>query len=91
MSEDEKEEIPIEVAYDALRAAAIVSFFEKEFEEMPHPLRIFKFRRWVNNFEIFLKGVAFGEMLTKKLKLETLQSHEKRKTIEIMEEDEGRD
>ena len=42
----EKEEIPIEVVYDALRAAAIVSFFEEEFGKMPHPLRIFKFRRW---------------------------------------------
>jgi len=52
MSEEEKEEIPIKVVYDALRAAAIVSFFEEEFGGMPHPLRIFKFRRWVNNFEI---------------------------------------
>jgi len=42
----EEEEISIEVVYDALRAAAIVSFFEEEFGKMPHPLRIFKFRRW---------------------------------------------
>ena len=42
MSEREKEEIPLEVVYDALRAAAIVSFFKEEFGKMPHPLRIFK-------------------------------------------------
>jgi len=90
MSEREKEEIPMEVVYDALRAAAIVSFFEEEFGKMPHPLRIFKFRRWVYNFEIFLKGVAFGEMLTKKMKLQAVQKAEKRKFIEVMEEDEER-
>jgi len=37
--------------------------------------------------EIFLKGVAFGEMLTKKMKLQAVQKAEKRKTIEVMGED----
>ena len=87
----EKEEIPIEVVYDALRAAAIVSFFEEEFGKMPHPLRIFKFRRWVYNFEIFLKGVAFGEMLTKEMELQAVQKAEKKRAIEVIEEDGGGD
>jgi len=89
MSEEEKEEeeeIPVEIVYDALRAAAIVSFFEKEFGKMPHPLRIFKFRRWVDNFEVFLKGVAVGEMLAEKLP-EVVQKAEKKKTIEVMEDE----
>jgi len=37
--------------------------------------------------EIFLKGVAFGEILTKKMKLQTVQKPEKRKIIEVMEEE----
>ena len=82
--EEKKEEIPIEVLYDAFRTAAILSFFEKEFGPMPHPLRILKFRRWVDDFEVFLKGVAFGEKLAEKLSQE-VQKPEKKKTIEVME------
>ena len=84
---EEEEEIPIEVVYDAFRTAAIVSFFEKEFGKIPHPLRIFKFRRWVNAFEVFLKGVALGEMLAEKLP-EVLQEAEKKRPIEVVGEDE---
>jgi len=90
MSEEEKEEeeeIPVEVVYDALRAAAILSFFEKEFGKMPHPLRIFKFRRWVDYFEVFLKGVAVGEKLAEEMP-EIVQKAEKRRTIEVVEGDE---
>lgn len=85
MSEEEKEEkeIPVEVVYDALRTAAILAQFEKEFGKMPHPLRIFKFRRWVDYFEVFLKGVAVGEMLAEKMPQE-VQKAEKKKTIEVM-------
>jgi len=85
--EEKKEEIPIEVLYDAFRTAAILSFFEKEFGPMPHPLRILKFRRWVDDFEVFLKGVAFGEKLAEKLSQE-VQKPEKKKTIEVVEGDE---
>ena len=84
--EEEEEEIPVEVVYDALRAAAILSFFEKEFGKMPHPLRIFKFRRWVDDFEVFLKGVAFSEKLAEKLPQEA-QKPEKKKTIEVVEDE----
>ena len=96
MSEEEKEEeeeIPVEVVYDALRAAAIVSFFEKEFGKMPHPLWIFKFRKWVDDFEVFLKGVALGEKLAEKLPevvQKVVQKAEKKRTIEVMGEDEER-
>ena len=87
MSEEEKEEgIPVEVVYDAFRTAAILSFFEKEFGKTPHPLRFFKFRRWVGTFEVFLKGVAFGEKLAEKLP-EVLQKPEKKRTIEVMEDE----
>ena len=85
--EEKKEEIPIEVLYDAFRTAAILSFFEKEFGKMPHPLRIFKFRRYVDTFEVFLKGVAVGEKLAEKLP-EVVQKAEKKRTIEVMGEDE---
>ena len=77
---EEKEEIPIEVINDALRTAAILSFFEKEFGPMPHPLRFFKFRRWLDDFETFLKGVAFGEMLLR-------ESREVRRDIREVEID----
>jgi len=83
----EEEEIPIEALYDAFRTAAILSFFEKEFGKTPHPLRIFKFRRWVDDFETFLKGVAVGEMLAEKLP-EVLQEAEKKRPIEVVGEDE---
>ncbi len=84
---EEKEEITIEVINDALRIAAILTFFEKEFGKMPHPLRFFKFRRWLDDFEVFLKGVAFGEKLVEKLPQE-VQKVEKKRTIEVMEGDE---
>jgi len=86
-NEEKKEEIPIEVLYDAFRTAAILSFFEKEFGPMPHPLRFFKFRRWLDTFEVFLKGVAFGEKLAEKLSQE-VQKLEKKRTIEVVGEDE---
>jgi len=86
-NEEKKEEIPIEVLYDAFRTAAILSFFEKEFGPMPHPLRIFKFRRWLDTFEVFLKGVAFGEKLAEEMP-EIVQKAEKRRTIEVVEGDE---
>ena len=83
MSEEKKEEeeIPIEVLYDAFRTAAILSFFEKEFGPMPHPLRFFKFRRWLDTFEVFLKGVAFGEKLMR-------ESREVRRDVREVEIDE---
>ena len=84
---EEEEEIPVEVVYDALRAAAILSFFEKEFGKMPHPLRFFRFRRWVDFFEVFLKGVVFGEKLAEEMP-EIVQKAEKRRTIEVVEGDE---
>jgi len=89
MSEEEKEEEEIqkEILYDAFRTAAILSFFEKEFGKTPHPLRIFKFRRWVDDFEVFLKGVAFGEKLAEEMP-EIVQKAEKRRTIEVVEGDE---
>ncbi|MCW3130639.1 MAG: hypothetical protein N2V75_11165 [Methanophagales archaeon] len=74
MSEEEKEEIPIEVAYDMLRLAAI----EKEFGKMPHPLRFFKFRRWMHDSEAFLKGIEFCEKFMQKV--------ENRKIIEERKE-----
>jgi len=59
-------EITMEELYESLKAAAIVVCFEKVFGPVPHPLRIFKFRRWVRDFEAFQKGVECGEMLMRK-------------------------
>lgn len=67
MEEEEgREEITLEELYEGLKAAAIIACFEKEFGTMPHPLRIFKFRRWLRDFEVFQKGVECGEMLIRK-------------------------
>ncbi|MCW3140618.1 MAG: hypothetical protein N2V72_00335 [Methanophagales archaeon] len=88
MSEEEKkEDIPTEVVYDVLRTAAILTFFENEFGEMPHPFRILKFRRWVDDFEVFLKGVAFGEKLAREMDSQVARKLERR-IIEEMERDE---
>ncbi|RLC79253.1 MAG: hypothetical protein DRI61_08270 [Chloroflexi bacterium] len=84
MGEEEKKgEITIEELYEGLKVAAIINCFEKEFGKMPHPLRFFKFRRRVDYFEVFLKGVAVGEKLA-----ELVQKVEKKKTIEVVGEDE---
>ncbi|MCD6215258.1 MAG: hypothetical protein J7J46_09890 [Candidatus Desulfofervidus sp.] len=82
--EEKKEDIPVEVVYDVLRTAAILAFFENEFGEMPHPFRIFKFKRWVDDFEVFLKGVAFGEKLAREMNSQVVRKLERR-IIEEME------
>jgi len=65
MLEKEKGEMTMEKLREGIRAAAIVARYEKEFGPMPHPLRIFKFRRWKREFEVFQKGVEFGEKMTR--------------------------
>jgi len=87
---EETEEITTEELYEGLKAAAIIACFEKKFGKMPHPLRIFKFRRWMRDFEVFLEGVECGEMITRKMMLKSVQKAEKRRTIEVMEGDEER-
>lgn len=69
MSEEkEKEEMTMEELYEGLRAAAIFAYFEKKFGPMPHPLRIFKFRRWMRDFEAFREGVECCESLQERIK-----------------------
>ena len=84
MSEEEKKEITMEDIYEALKAAAIINCFEKEFGPMPHPLRFFKFRRWIRDFEAFRKGALCGEMVIQKM---SMRKNEKKKTIEVMEDE----
>ena len=89
MSEEEKEEeeeIPVEVLYGTFRA--ILAYFEKEFEKMPHPLRVLKFRRWRRDFEMFLEGFFEGVKMSEKLAREMdSQKPEKKKTIEVVEDE----
>jgi len=88
--EEEREEITMEELYEGLKAVATIACFEKEFGPMLHPLRIFKFRRWIKDFEAFLKGVECGEMIIQKMTPKSVQKAEKRRTIEVMEGDEER-
>ena len=87
VEEEEKGEITMEELYEALKAAAIVLYFEKEFGKMPHPLRFFKSRRWMRDFKVFLEGVEFGEKLIRKMS-RSVQKPEKKRTIEVVGEDE---
>ena len=82
---EEKGEITMEELYESLKAAAIINCFEKEFGPVPHPLRFFKFRRWVDDFEIFLKGVPFGEKLAREMNSQVVRKAEKKRIIEVME------
>jgi len=83
--EEEREEITLEELYEGLKAAAIIACFEKEFGPAPNPLRYFKFRRWMRDFEAFRKGVWCGEMIIQKMTPKSVQKAEKRRTIEVME------
>ena len=75
MCENEEEEIPIEIVYDMLKLAAI----EKEFGKMPHPLRFFKFRRWMHDSEAFLKGIEFCEKFMQKVEKKKIAKERKEK------------
>ena len=76
--EEEREEITLEELYEGLKAAATIACFEKEFGPMPHPLRILKFRRWIRDFEAFLKGVECGEMMMRKMMMRSVRKPEKK-------------
>ena len=56
-----KESEDITVINEAIRVLAIIEYFEKEIGKIPHPLRIFKYRKWLREFEIFQKGFKIGE------------------------------
>ena len=89
MGEEEKKgEITIEELYEGLKAAAIINCFEKEFGSMPHPLRFFKSRRWMRDFEAFRRGVECGETIMQKMMPREVRKPEKKRTIEVMEGDE---
>jgi len=85
--EEETQEITMEDLYEGLKAAMILACFEKEFGPAPNPLRYFKFRRWVRDFEAFQKGVWCGEMMMRKMMMQSVRKSERR-SIEEMEEDE---
>ncbi|RLC81050.1 MAG: hypothetical protein DRI61_04490 [Chloroflexi bacterium] len=89
MSEDEKEETRMEERYEAFKIAAAITYFEENFGTMPHPLKIFKFRRWLKDFEMFMEGLEFGGMLMLKM-LREVRKNMKKKTIEVTKEDEER-
>lgn len=86
MSEEEKEEMRMEERYEAFKIAAAITYFEENFGTMPHPLRIFKFRRWLRDFEIFMEGLEFGGMLTLKM-LREIRKNMKKRTIEVLGEE----
>ena len=60
-SKKEMEEITVEELHEGLRALVIIEYFTKEFGKMPHPLRFFKYRRWMREFEAFQKGFELGQ------------------------------
>ena len=82
MEEEEKGEITLEELYEGLKAAMILACFEKEFGPAPHPLRRFKLRRWMRDFEAFRKGVLCGEMVIQKM---SMRKAEKKRRIEMWE------
>jgi len=84
MSEEEKKEITMEDIYEALKAAAIINCFEKEFGPMPHPLRFIAFWRWMRDYEAFRKGAECGEMILK-MSMFALKKEEER-PVEVMED-----
>ena len=84
--EEETQEITMEDLYEGLKAAMILACFEKEFGPAPNPLRYFKFRRWVRDFEAFQKGVWCGEMVIQKM-TQAVQKAERR-SIGVMGENE---
>jgi len=66
-SEKETEEITAEKLNEGLRALAMLAYFEKEFCEMPHPLRIFACRRWWREFEAFQLGFKLGQKYAQRM------------------------
>ena len=58
-SKTETEEI--RTINEAIKVLAIIEYFEAEVSKIPHPLRIFKYRKWLREFEIFQKGFKIGE------------------------------
>jgi len=65
-SKKETEEITI--LNEAIRVLAIIAYFEKEVGgEIPHPLRIFKCRRWMREFEAFQKGFELGQKYAQRI------------------------
>ena len=85
--EDDEEEQRMEEFFEAIKVAAAITYFEEHFEAMPYPLKIIKFRRWLKDFGLFMKGVEFGEMLALKSLRET-QGNVKKKRIEVMNKNE---
>jgi len=64
----EKETEEITVINEALRVLAIIAYFEKEVGgKIPHPLRIFKCRRWMREFEAFQKGFELGQKYAQRM------------------------
>jgi len=64
----EKEMEEITVINEALRVLAIIEYFEKEVGgKIPHPLRIFKCRRWMREFEAFQKGFELGQKYAQRM------------------------
>jgi len=84
---EREEKITMEELGERIRAVAIIAYYERLFGKMPHPLRFFKFRRWMRDFKIFLEGVKFGEKLMRD-KLRAMQNAKMKRTIEVMEENE---
>ena len=66
-SKEETETITMEQLREGLRAMLVLESFEKEFGKMPHPLRIFKCRRWLHELETFKKGFEIGQKYTWKI------------------------
>ena len=63
-----KETEEIMTINEAIRVLAIIAYFEKEVGgEIPHPLRIFKRRRWMREFEAFQKGFELGQKYAQRM------------------------
>ena len=64
----EKETEEIMAINEAIRVLAIIAYFEKEVGgKIPHPLRIFKRRRWMREFEAFQKGFELGQKYAQRM------------------------
>ena len=87
MSEEDEKEQRMGEFYEGFKVAAAITYFEEHFGVMPHPLKIIKFRRWLRDFGLFMKGVEFGEMLALK-SLREAQGNVKKKRIEVMNKNE---
>ena len=66
-NEEEMEEITTEKLNEALRVIAIFEFFRMEFGEIPHPLRFFKYWRWMREFKAFQKGFELGQKYAQRM------------------------